>query len=70
MASPFPGMDPYLEGPAFWRDFHATFIPCLREAIADHLPDSYDARLDETVFLVDISAEEIDDVYPDVAVTP
>ena len=26
MQSPFPGMDPYLESPAFWSDFHSTFI--------------------------------------------
>jgi hypothetical protein len=26
MASPFPGMDPYLEDRAHWPDFHATFI--------------------------------------------
>ena len=37
MRSPFPGMDPYLEDPAFWRDFHLTFIGCWREAIADLL---------------------------------
>ena len=52
MASPFPGMDPYLEGPAFWRDFHATFNGCWREAVAAALPDNYDARLDESVNLV------------------
>ena len=23
MSSPFPGMDPYLETPALWSDFHA-----------------------------------------------
>ena len=22
--SPFPGMDPFLESPAYWRDFHQT----------------------------------------------
>ncbi len=48
MNSPFPGMDPYLEDPAFWSDFHLTFIGCWREAIADVLPEPYEARLDET----------------------
>ena len=37
MSSPFPGMDPYLENPAFWPDFHFTFINYWREAIADAL---------------------------------
>ena len=44
MPSPFPGMDPYLEDPAFWRDFHATFIFCWREAVAAALPD-YDVEI-------------------------
>ena len=26
MPSPYPGMDPYLEDPAFWSDFHDGFI--------------------------------------------
>ena len=26
MRSPFPGMDPYLETPTLWSDFHASFI--------------------------------------------
>ncbi len=26
MKCPFPGMDPFLEHPAFWSDFHFTFI--------------------------------------------
>ena len=69
MASPFPGMDPYLEDPAFWRDFHATFIFCWRELVAAALPDDYDARLDETVNLVHMSPEVIKLIYPDVAVS-
>jgi hypothetical protein len=47
-------MDPYLEDPAFWPDFHHTFIGCWREAIADVLPEPYDARL-----------QVIELVYPD-----
>jgi hypothetical protein len=68
MASPFPGMDPYLEDPAFWRDFHNRFINFWCEAIADQLPDSYEARLDETVNLVHME-EVIKNIYPDIAVT-
>src|SRR5205823_1055982 len=69
MSKRFPGMDPYLEDPAFWADFHATFIFCWREAVAAALPDNYDARLDETVNLVQMSPEVIKLIYPDVAVS-
>jgi hypothetical protein len=68
MASPFPGMDPYLEDPAFWRDFHHRFLDDWCEAIANQLPEAYDARLDETVNLVHME-EALKKVYPDVAVT-
>src|SRR5260370_13566139 len=69
MSKRFPGMDPYLEDPAFWADFHLTFIGCWREAIADVLPEPYEARLDETIHIVPMSEEVIQLIYPDVAVS-
>src|SRR5262245_42479545 len=69
MASPFPGMDPYLEDPAFWPDFHLTFLNYWREAIADVLPEGYEARLDEWVQLVERRPPRVKEVEPDVAVT-
>src|SRR5438132_9406845 len=69
MHRPFPGMDPYLEDPAFWSDFHPTFLGCWREAIADVLPEPYEARLDETVHFVPMSEEVIKLIYPDVTVS-
>jgi hypothetical protein len=68
MPSPFPGMDPYLEDPAFWQDFHRSFITYCRNGILDHLPDTYDARIDEQIRVV-IPEEESTRYYPDVAVT-
>src|SRR5437588_8858656 len=69
MASPFPGMNPYLEDPAFWPDFHHRFINCWCEAVADQLPDQYEARLDERVNLVQMSPDVIKLIYPDVAIS-
>lgn len=51
MKSPFPGMDPYIEGTCS-RDFHSVFIQCWREAIADQLPEGFDAEIDEYVSMV------------------
>src|SRR6185369_956709 len=67
MASPFPGMDPYLEDPAFWRDFHQSFITYWRDAINDILPDHYEARIDERVGVVG-GAETRAVFYPDIDV--
>lgn len=49
MPSPFPGMDPYLENPATWRDFHATMITYIREALQPHLLPNYRARIEERI---------------------
>lgn len=67
MASPFPGMDPYLERPAFWPDFHSTFINYWREAIADALPSNYEVRLGEHVYLVEQDPEARKLAIPDLS---
>lgn len=69
MNSPFPGMDPFLEQPAYWPDFHATFVNYWREAIGDVLPSGYEATLGERVYLVERDPDARKLGYPDVAVT-
>jgi hypothetical protein len=34
MPSPFPGMNPYLEQPTVWEDFHMAFATEIRESLA------------------------------------
>jgi hypothetical protein len=46
-------MDPYIESPVHWPDFHVTFINTLRETIADTLPDAYFARIQEDAVLLE-----------------
>lgn len=69
MASPFPGMDPFLEHPAYWPDFHSRFINYWCEAIADALPPQYEASLSERVYLIEHEPEARKLGYPDIAVT-
>lgn len=45
MPSPFPGMDPYLENPGIFPDFHDAFIAYLRESMQPELPEPYVAAL-------------------------
>lgn len=68
MPSPFPGMDPYLEDPAFWPDFHLEFIGAVRNALRQRLPANYEARLNEQIKLIDVSAHSQKEIKPDVAV--
>ena len=41
MPSPFPGMDPYLEHPEIFPDFHDRLITYLSDALQPHLPEPY-----------------------------
>lgn len=69
MHSPFPGVDPYLEAQPLWRDFHATFILCWRELLLQQLPQRYDARTDEDVYVGRLAEAEVRKLMrPDVAV--
>ncbi len=51
MASPFPGMDPYLENPEIFPDFHDSMIFCLRESLQASLPSPYFAALGRRVWI-------------------
>src|SRR5438105_15699517 len=51
MPSPFPGMDPWLEGPALFPDLHDAFITHLRDAINAQLPAPYYAGIASRVWI-------------------
>src|SRR5882757_8697530 len=51
MPSPFPGMDPYIEEPSRWSDFHSTMIVAFRAALNSVLPERYVANVDQYVWL-------------------
>jgi Protein of unknown function (DUF4058) len=68
MKSPFPGMDPYLESPALWADFHNSFMTYFREALAARLPDRYDARLEEQIRVVELPPPDAGTYRPDLSV--
>ena len=51
MASPFPGMDPYLENPEIFPDFHDSVISYLREASRQAFQAPYFAALGRRVWI-------------------
>ncbi len=67
MPSPFPGMDPYLEG-YLWPDLHTALANRLRRQLAPLLRPNYTARLG--LFIVEDLTPEADlgVMYPDVEV--
>ncbi len=67
MPSPFPGMDPYLEG-QLWPDVHNALAYKIRQQLVPQLQPRYTARL-ETYVVQDSEPEaEIGILYPDVEV--
>lgn len=67
MPSPFPGMDPYLEG-SLWPDVHHALASKLRQQLTPRLRPRYTARL--AIYVVEDSSPEaeIGIMYPDVEV--
>ncbi|MBP88977.1 MAG: hypothetical protein CMJ64_20065 [Planctomycetaceae bacterium] len=55
MPSPFPGMNPYLEQPSVWHDFHESFMPAVREMLAAQVAPNYIVKIDEHVFVHELS---------------
>jgi hypothetical protein len=58
MPSPFPGMNPYLGHPSVWHDFHEAFCPALRDTLTALVRPQYIVKIDEQVYLHELSAEE------------
>ena len=53
MPSPFPGMDPYLEAPETWNDFHHGMISGIKEQLNLLLRPMYHAMVEERVYISD-----------------
>ena len=69
MPSPFPGMDPYLEGHLF-QDVHHALANEIRDRLAPHVAPKYVARL-MTYHLVagERPTSSVGGIYPDVDVS-
>ena len=66
MTGPFPGMDPYLEHPAFWPGLHQLMIARALADLNHALPPHYVASMNERVYV----ARSDRDIDPDVAESP
>lgn len=68
MPSPFPGMDPYLEG-EMWQEFHETLASAIRAQLMPQLAPKYVALLAKR-YVVDRPALGIFDVPPQRTIYP
>ena len=65
MKSPFPGMDPWLEG-ADWQDLHNSLAIALKEQLVPKVAPHYIVRVEIQVVFDPDYTDEINIFYPDV----
>ena len=58
MPSPFPGMNPYLEHADVWQDFHQSYIPLLRQLLAEQVRPKYLVKIEEQIFIHELPADQ------------
>lgn len=58
MPSPFPGMNPYLERPEVFHDFHQTCMPIIRELLNAQLVPHFFAGLEVDLYIHELPAEQ------------
>ena len=68
MPSPFPGMDPYLESPDVWPDFHDALTAQIRGELNRILPPAYYAQLEMRPEIGIIGDDTRRHIVPDVSV--
>jgi hypothetical protein len=64
MQCPFPGMDPYIERPAIWADFHDSLITEIRRELQPLLRPKYVALTQDRLYVVASKRS----IWPDVSV--
>lgn len=68
MPSPLPGMNPYLENPELWAEFHSRMIVAIADALDDCLSRDYRVAVEKRVYLSE-AEESLLVGIPDVSVT-
>lgn len=67
MPSPFPGMDPYLEG-YMWADVHHALATQYRKQLVPLVRPNYAVRIEVSIYNDRVPAHELGIMYPDVEI--
>lgn len=68
MPSPFPGMDPYIEQPSLWGDFHNNLASAIQFDLNPEIRPNYFARLIPYVTYETVTIGQVERTYPDVSI--
>jgi hypothetical protein len=71
MPSPFPGMNPYLEQPIFWSEFHSRLIVAIADALAPKLLPKYYTGVETRTYLKEVKERylEVRETKTDAVIT-
>lgn len=71
MRSPFPGMNPYLEQPIFWSEFHSRLIVAIADALAPKLLPKYYIGVETRTYLEQVKERylEVRETKTDAVIT-
>jgi hypothetical protein len=58
MASPFPGMNPYLEHPSRWSEVHSRLISAIANNLENQLSDAYFISFEKVTFPIPMEVRE------------
>lgn len=71
MPSPFPGMNPYIEQPSVWQDFHTRFMSIAAEVIGQQVRPRYFVKIEEHLYVHELfSSDRKSFGRPDLSVLP
>lgn len=68
MPHPFPGMNPWLEDPALWRDVHHSLINALRDTLAPLLRPRYFVAVETHTYITTTPQPPQSSRFPDLMV--
>ncbi len=68
MPSPFPGMDPFLEGSPIWADFHGNFLYAIREGLVPKVRPRYVVFAQVQAHVMREPDEQVGIIVPDVTI--
>ncbi len=69
MPSPFPGMDPYLEAPAGWQEFHGRFINAMSDSLVPKVRPRYAVHIERYVYVAEVATGKESRIRPDVTIS-
>jgi hypothetical protein len=69
MPSPFPGMNPYLELPALWHEFHNRLIVAISDTLTPHLQPRYYVAVETRTYMDDDNPELLVGIPDEIVLT-